>query len=803
MMAQVLILRELLVLAQGQELKLALGLWCWLWWTGWGSLLGGRSGGQASPARLGGLLSLLGLLLPLTILATRALPAMALLPWGQSLPPLRALVLFLALLAPFGSVSGYFFPQACRVLASFYLTGVVGRVYYLETLGAALGAGGLSIFLLGHFSHLTLSLGTGVVLALGGWVLAGSETRGWWKQKSVRSAHPTSAARKTSPVSHRPWARQAVPLQFFSLLPLRGWERGFGTRGLCQGSGKEFRHLPTTTENLLPRLACALNILLLGAALCFSPRLEEISRHWQWPGRQLAAVADSPYALLTATREAEQISFYVNNLWYFTYPDPLTAEHQAHLGLLQHPQPRRVLLLGGGVAGLLPEILKTPGLTRLDYVELDPQLVRLAQGLLPAETIGPGLDPRVRIIFQDARRFLEEAPHPYDVILMALPEPRNAQLNRYYSREFFQSVARHLEPQGVFSFSLPGAPASLSPLRAAYLALTYHTLGRVFPKVLAFPGERVRFFATAGGSLVAPPESLAARLKERRLALQYVREYYLLFDLSRPRQEYLKGILGQHPPEVNTDLNPRCYFYDLALSGLQEGLPLPEILSALHRLAPALPWLALALATILLGALLRGRTGPLCLYQAFIMGMGAMALEILGLILYQIHQGYLYRQMGLLIAGFMGGMAAGGALGNVLARRVERAPALLAGLQGSMATLVLLLALVLPRISGSVLPGGWVLGGCVLVLAAGGAAAGGGFVLSAALWVHSRAEAGAKGGVLYAVDLLGATLGALGVSLVVLPVWGILPVLYLLAALHAGAAVMMVCGLRSAVFGNQ
>jgi spermidine synthase len=320
---------------------------------------------------------------------------------------------------------------------------------------------------------------------------------------------------------------------------------------------------------------------------------------------------------------------------------------------------------------------------------------------------------------------------------------------------------------------------------------------------MAFPGERVRFFASARGALVADPESLAARLKERRLALQYVREYYLFFDLSRPHQEYLKGILRQHPPEVNTDLNPRCYFYDLGLSGLQEGLPLPEFLSALHRLPPVLPWLALALATILLGALLRGRTGPLCLYQVLIMGLGAMALEILGLILYQIHQGYLYRQMGLLIAGFMGGMAAGGALGNVLARRIERAPALLAALQGSMAALALLLTLLLPRISGSTFPGSWVLAGCALILAAGGAAAGGGFALSAALWVHSRAEAGAKGGALYAVDLLGATLGALGVSLVVLPVWGILPVLYLLAALHAGAAVMMVCGFRFSVLGNQ
>ena len=42
MISQVLILRELLVLAQGQELKLALGLWGWLLWVGVGQLAGGR-----------------------------------------------------------------------------------------------------------------------------------------------------------------------------------------------------------------------------------------------------------------------------------------------------------------------------------------------------------------------------------------------------------------------------------------------------------------------------------------------------------------------------------------------------------------------------------------------------------------------------------------------------------------------------------------------------------------------------------------------------------------------------------------
>ena len=53
LISQVLILRELLVLAQGQELKLALGLWGWLLWTGLGALLGGRIflGAQASRRR--------------------------------------------------------------------------------------------------------------------------------------------------------------------------------------------------------------------------------------------------------------------------------------------------------------------------------------------------------------------------------------------------------------------------------------------------------------------------------------------------------------------------------------------------------------------------------------------------------------------------------------------------------------------------------------------------------------------------------------------------------------------------------
>jgi hypothetical protein len=111
-----------------------------------------------------------------------------------------------------------------------------------------------------------------------------------------------------------------------------------------------------------------------------------------------------------------------------------------------------------------------------------------------------------------------------------------------------------------------------------------------------------------------------------------------------------------------------------------------------------------------------------------------------------------------------------------------------------MASLALGLALSLPLFTGFSWPGGeWTVQAAYsILLALVGGLGGAVFAGSAALWVHTRPEAGGKGGILYAVDLLGATLGSLGISLVVLPVWGVAPTLYLVAALHACAGLLLI-----------
>jgi spermidine synthase len=182
-----------------------------------------------------------------------------------------------------------------------------------------------------------------------------------------------------------------------------------------------------------------------------------------------------------------------------------------------------------------------------------------------------------------------------------------------------------------------------------------------------------------------------------------------------------------------------------------------------------------------------------------VMGLGTMALEILVLVLYQTRFGSLYQQLGVLIAAFMAGMAAGSAAGSQVAGRPHAGLRLLAGLQAGLGVLAAALALWL--LWGASLPeSGWALGsraGYVLVLVAAGAGGGGVFALSAALWSRSSPEVSGQGGILYAADLLGATLGTLGISLLVLPVWGIVPALGLVALLHLGAGGLALLPVKS------
>jgi spermidine synthase len=84
----------------------------------------------------------------------------------------------------------------------------------------------------------------------------------------------------------------------------------------------------------------------------------------------------------------------------------------------------------------------------------------------------------------------------YDVILMNMGDPITAQMNRFYTKEFFTYAGQRLLPGGIFSFAVSGGESMLGPTQARFLGSIKETLRQVFPTTLIYPGDQIRFFAT-------------------------------------------------------------------------------------------------------------------------------------------------------------------------------------------------------------------------------------------------------------------------------------------------------------------
>ena len=347
--------------------------------------------------------------------------------------------------------------------------------------------------------------------------------------------------------------------------------------------------------------------ILIGTMVFYGARLNILSQGWAWQGYQVKASTDTIYGNITVLSDGPQVSFFENGVWNFTHPDPLTAEGAVHFALLEHPMPREILLIGGGIGGLVQEILKHPSLRHVDYVELDPNLITMGRALLPLEATLPLDDPRVKIIYTDGRRFVQHGQRKYDVVILHLPDPTTAQLNRCYTQEFFAEVQEILHEGGVFYVSVSSSENVIGPTLAQFLSSIYWTMHEVFPEIVVLPGPEARFLGgVSQGVLVSDPNKLVQRIHQRGLQLHYVREYYLLFNLSAERVNYLRSILEQgEGVAINRDLHPICYFYNIVLWSAQYTTALKRWVLGMLNLRVA--WILYLIAAITLLLFWRGR----------------------------------------------------------------------------------------------------------------------------------------------------------------------------------------------------
>ena len=126
----------------------------------------------------------------------------------------------------------------------------------------------------------------------------------------------------------------------------------------------------------------------------------------------------------------------------------------AHLPMLLHPAPERVLVIGFGAGGTAWSLSRYAALRRLDIVEFVPGVIRAAR-FFPEVNHGVLADPRVQVIIDDGRNYLLVTPEAYDVVSVDTLDPKHAGNGNLYTREFYELSRRVLKPGGIFVQWLP------------------------------------------------------------------------------------------------------------------------------------------------------------------------------------------------------------------------------------------------------------------------------------------------------------------------------------------------------------
>ena len=126
-------------------------------------------------------------------------------------------------------------------------------------------------------------------------------------------------------------------------------------------------------------------------------------------------------------------------------------ESLVHPVMVTHPNPSRVLIIGGGEGATLREVLKHNCVKEAVMVDIDGELVEFAKKYLDFMHQGAFYDPRAKVIINDGKKYVTECnSSTFDVVIIDLTDPYSSEIAKsLYTKEFYTEVKRILRSDGI------------------------------------------------------------------------------------------------------------------------------------------------------------------------------------------------------------------------------------------------------------------------------------------------------------------------------------------------------------------
>ncbi len=220
-----------------------------------------------------------------------------------------------------------------------------------------------------------------------------------------------------------------------------------------------------------------------------------------------------------------------------------------HPAMFVHPEPSRILVIGGGDGGTVRELVKHDTVTRVVMVEIDEMVVNACREHMPSLSYALD-DPRVELIIDDGVKFAASTEESFDVVLIDSTDPIGPAAP-LFDRQFYQNVAGLLSENGImisqaespfYDFKIQSS--MLGNQRPFFNRLHLYTFTN-----LTYPGGLWSFgFGSKG--LCPATDFGADRVDAAELhTLYYTPDIHIsAFMLPKFVKENLSGILDPLPP---------------------------------------------------------------------------------------------------------------------------------------------------------------------------------------------------------------------------------------------------------------
>jgi spermidine synthase len=538
-----------------------------------------------------------------------------------------------------------------------------------------------------------------------------------------------------------------------------------------------------------------------------SNAIHQSSIQSQWRSLNAIHYENSIYGNITVTKRGEQFTFFTNGVPTITtpVPDMATIEDFVHFPMLFHEKPESLLILSGGAGGMIHEILKYP-VRRVDYVELDPLLLKLMQKFSTPLTQLELSDPRGRIHYTDGRLFINRTQDRFDLIFIGLPAPQELQTNRLFSSEFFSIAKEKMNPGGIIVLTLPGSLTYVSPELRDVNTCILETLKTVLRSVRIIPGDTNLYLASDSSELERVTSAeIVRRFEDRKIKTSQLTKSYLEFRLHERWMKWFLESMERKEIQINSDFRPIGVFFSLSYWNALFSPSLAVIFKWFEGFSLQISISFMILFTLLMALVFAKRPSfsrQSLPYAIFTTGLAGMIFNLAIIFTFQTFYGYLYHQIGLLIAVFMFGVALSSFYMTRYLDRIERDAHLFLKIE----IRIIIFSLLFPYVFS--IPSQYLEKTAVSLLVyplflimsfLSGAWVGLQFPLAGKMYLALPGKDGMLGhtaGLLYGADLLGGFLGGLFGGVLLLPVLGLKESCFMMGLIKMSSLALLLVFIR-------